>query len=56
MVKKMTVKAELEDQILYLPNYLSEKLNEDPEKVDRLNNSGIQFYLHFQGKKKTENG
>lgn len=52
---KTTIKAELEDQILYLPNYLTEKMKEDPEMVNQINNSGIQFYLHFYGKK-TENG
>lgn len=53
--QKTNVRVELEDQVVYLPNYIGEKLKGDQNKIDELNNSNIVFYLDFKGRK-TENG
>lgn len=55
-VKKTIVKVELEDHVVYLPNYIGERFQEDQKKIDVINNSGINFYLDFHGKKITRDG
>lgn len=43
--------VELEDQVLYLPEYFAEKFNDDSTKIDELNNDGIVKYLFFGGQR-----
>lgn len=42
--------AELENEIIFLPKFLSEKLND--KDVDELNSSKEQLYLYFGGRNK----
>lgn len=48
---KRVILIELEDQILFLPQYFAVKFNNDAKKVDELNNDGIVKYLYFGGKR-----
>lgn len=45
-----SVIAELKTEIIFLPKFLSEKLND--EDVDELNSSKEQMYLYFGGRNK----
>lgn len=42
--------AELDDQILYLPEIFARKFKNDQSLVDAVNNDGIKRYLCFRGK------
>lgn len=41
--------VELEDQILFLPEYFARRFKDDDSKVDELNNDGVKKFLHFGG-------
>lgn len=43
--------VELEDQVLFLPEYFSAGLNDDDAKIVELNSDGIVKYLYFGGKR-----
>lgn len=49
-----SVIVELKNEIIFLPKYLSEKLDE--KDVDELNSSEEQMFLFFGGPKKTATG
>lgn len=46
--RKKTLLVELKDQIVYLPQYFSEKIKEDD--ISELNSDGVIKYLYFGGK------
>lgn len=46
----ISVMVELEDEVLFLPQHLGRKFNNNPETVRQINESGITFYLYFAGK------
>lgn len=43
--------VELNDQVLFLPQYFARDFNDDDEKLDKLNTDGIKKYLYFGGKR-----
>lgn len=43
--------VELDDQILFLPEYFAAGLNDNDDKIDELNTDGIVKYLYFGGKR-----
>lgn len=47
---KRTVLIELADQVLFLPEYIARKFNDDDEKIAELN-SGITIFLYFGGRR-----
>lgn len=48
---KKALMVELEDQVLFLPQYFFEQLQYDEQKVEELNNDGIRKYLYFGGER-----
>lgn len=47
---KRSLLVELKDQVLFLPGYFAEKLQDDV-KVEELNTDGVKKYLFFDGKR-----
>lgn len=45
--------VELEDQILFLPEYFAAGLNDDDDKIVELNTDKVIKYLYFDGKRKS---
>lgn len=46
-----SVMAELENEVLFLPQHLARKFNNSAETVRAVNESGITFYLYFGGRR-----
>lgn len=46
----VSVMVELENEVLFLPQYLARKFNTDTNTVREINESGITFYLYFKGR------
>lgn len=43
------VMVELEDQVLFLPQHLARRFQENPGSMREINTSDITFYLYFGG-------
>lgn len=48
---KRILLVELEEEVLFLPEYFAVNFNDDEAKVEELNNDGITKYLYFGGKR-----
>lgn len=48
---KMTLLVELEDQVLFMPEYISCNFVENEAKVAELNSDGMKKFLFFGGKR-----
>lgn len=46
---KKTLIVELNEEIIFLPDYFAASINEDERKVNELNTDGIRKYLYFGG-------
>ena len=46
---KKTIIVEIDDQVLFLPDYFVLALKEDEKKVQELNTDGVRKYLFFGG-------
>lgn len=46
-----SVIVELKNEVLFLPQHLARKFNNDPNIISQINESGITFYLYFAGKR-----
>lgn len=48
---KRVLLVELEDQVLFLPEYFARGFDDDDKKVKELNTDGVKKFLHFGGKR-----
>lgn len=51
---KQVILVELVDQVLFLPEYFAQNMQNRQDKIEELNNSNIKHFLNFGGKR--ENG
>lgn len=51
---KRSLLVELEDQVLFLPAYISAKIGYSDEKVDEINIDPRKKYLYFGGRRPTD--
>lgn len=50
---KRTLLIELIDQVLFMPEYITRKFEDDESKVQELNTDGMRKFLHFGGKRES---
>lgn len=48
---KQTIIAELEDQVLFLPEYFAKHMQNREDMIEEFNNSGVKNFLVFGGKR-----
>lgn len=53
---KRVLLVELDNQVLFLPEYFATPFNDDDSKIEELNNDGVRKFLYFGGGRPNSHG